>query len=299
MLFMALACVSQPEPQAPSWPSFDFPDSITYAFPYDLKSPDKSWVLPKKLDEVSGLGLNGDQGLVMVQDEKGRLFEFDFAADSVTGYTKFAKKGDYEAVERVGDLYYALTSDGKLFEIKLEADTAQTTAFPTGIPASYDLEGMTYHPGSGQLWILPKGDAVVNGKPNARYRQILAYDLTNHKPAEKPVTRIDLAEILSWMKQHPEGLEKAIAKFDPADAFHPSGIALHPQTGHIYMISSAGKLMVILDPDTFRVVGAQRLGRKGFSQPEGICFDDTGNLYISNEARDDVATLIRFAPIKQ
>lgn len=299
ILLLALsACVSQTAAPADQWPVFQFPDSLAYSFPYELETPDRSWTLPEKLKEVSGLSLDGNEGLVMVQDEKGRLYKFNYAADSVIGYTKFAKKGDYEAIEQVGDTYYVLTSNGKLFAVQLVADTAQTAVYATGLPADYDLEGMTYHPGSQRLWMLPKAPAIIDQRPTQRFREVLAFDPAAPTSPAKSAFQLDLVEIRAWMLTYPDGLAKPIKKFDPvsSNAFNPSGIAIHPQTGHIYIIASSGKLMVILEPDQKRVVGVKYLPRTPFTQPEGICFDQAGHLYISNEGRDGMGTLLRFSP---
>ena len=75
--------------------------------------------------------------------------------------------------------------------------------------------------------------------------------------------------------------------------FKPSGIAIHPMTGQIYMISSVGKLLVVLNKN--RDLSAKyALDKDVFKQPEGICFSPDGDLYISNEGRGKSANILHF-----
>ena len=54
-----------------------------YNFPYQLAEPDKSWELPKKLIEISGLSYIDKHRLACVQDEKGNIYVFNLKAGEV------------------------------------------------------------------------------------------------------------------------------------------------------------------------------------------------------------------------
>ena len=75
--------------------------------------------------------------------------------------------------------------------------------------------------------------------------------------------------------------------------FKPSGIAVHPQNGYIFLISSVGKMMVILKPDG-QIEDLIPLDRKVMLQPEGICFAPNGDLYISSEGRGKKGYILKF-----
>ena len=76
-------------------------------------------------------------------------------------------------------------------------------------------------------------------------------------------------------------------------AFKPSGIAIHPNSRDVYVISSAAKCLIVLN-DKGDLKSAHHLPRSIFRQPEGITFDDDLNLYISNEGQDKKANLLKF-----
>src|SRR5690606_40736501 len=59
--------------------------------------------------------------------------------------------------------------------------------------------------------------------------------------------------------------------------------------------SDLEKLLLVLSPDG-AIQSAHPLDKNRFPQPEGITFDEKGNMYISNEAADtDRATVVTFA----
>ena len=76
-------------------------------------------------------------------------------------------------------------------------------------------------------------------------------------------------------------------------SFQPSGIAVHPVSGNIYIIASVGNLLMVYSRESI-MLAMIKLRTKYFPQPEGICFSPDGSLYISNEGDEDEATILRF-----
>jgi uncharacterized protein YjiK len=75
--------------------------------------------------------------------------------------------------------------------------------------------------------------------------------------------------------------------------FSPSAIAVHPITGEIYVTSSKGKLLLVLDRQG-RIVHLEKLKKSLHTQPEGICFDADGTMFIANEGKDGKAKIYKF-----
>ena len=73
----------------------------------------------------------------------------------------------------------------------------------------------------------------------------------------------------------------------------PSGIEIHPLNQHIYIITSVGKLLIVLDKKG-RLIDVAKLPKKLFKQAEGISFDTNGDLYISNEGVSGRGNILKF-----
>jgi uncharacterized protein YjiK len=80
-----------------------------------------------------------------------------------------------------------------------------------------------------------------------------------------------------------------------ATELDPSGIAVHPKTGELYLVSTKARLFMVLDP-TGVVLRIEHLDRAVHPQPEGISFTADGTMFISSEGRGGTAVLNRFSP---
>ena len=76
--------------------------------------------------------------------------------------------------------------------------------------------------------------------------------------------------------------------------FRPSGLSRDPRSGRWFILSSVNKMLVVADA-SWRVLKVCPLDPALFIQPEGIAFDRSENLYISNEGNKTTpGTVLRF-----
>lgn len=254
---------------------------FNYHFPYDLAQPDSAFSLPVGLNEISGLSNYDEQHILALQDEKGQVFVLDAETGKLVNKIKFAKSGDYEGVAVARKKVYTLRSDGDLYRIKhLDDEDQKTKKYETDLEAKNDTEGLCFDADNNRLLIACKGDP--GKKKLKKHRAVYAFDLDKKKLSKDPVFTVSLKEI-----------EKLTN--NPKAEFAPSGIAIHPVTKDIYMISTVGKLLIVLSPDN-QILYVHPLDPQQFKQPEGITFRANGDLLISNEARykSTNATLFRF-----
>jgi len=96
-----------------------------------------------------------------------------------------------------------------------------------------------------------------------------------------------------------EYFDKLIKVFKPEEEFifGPSGIAVHPVTGEIYIVSAVGNVLIVLNRKN-EIMHLQKLRKKVHQQPEGITFDQKGNLYISNEGKEGKGKILMFSYMK-
>ncbi|MEZ4981635.1 MAG: SdiA-regulated domain-containing protein [Saprospiraceae bacterium] len=64
----------------------------------------------------------------------------------------------------------------------------------------------------------------------------------------------------------------------------PSAIAQHPITEEFYILSSVGKLLMVLSAEG-EINYIEKLDKKILPQPEGICFEKNGTMWISSEGK--------------
>ncbi|MEZ4920954.1 MAG: SdiA-regulated domain-containing protein [Saprospiraceae bacterium] len=120
-------------------------------------------------------------------------------------------------------------------------------------------------------------------------RCIMGFDLNKQKLLSEPVYRIDPNEVNKLVPDGPE---------DKPNYLSPSGVAIHPLTQDVYVLSSAKKRLVVLDYNSGAIKYATRISKELLPQPEGICFDPAGNLFISSEAKKGLPKILKFEPKK-
>lgn len=271
----------------------------SYAFPYRLNEPDATISLPSSLVEISGLSLSSDKHFLLINnDEQGKIFFLDKLSGTVVREISFAESADYEGIEQVGESIFLVQSNGTLFEVKkVGLEGQKTIVHKTHLKKGNNVEGLGYDSLSNQLLLACKGKAGEGGKFK-RKRAVYAFDLKQKRLLDKPLLLINRDEIQKWkMAGENSFTEKLAAIFDSNlddDAFAPSGIAVHPVSREIYALSSVGKIVVVLD-FVGTILHIEPLDPGLHRQPEGICFDDDGVLFISNEGKGGKGKLMRFA----
>ncbi len=272
------------------------PPHPNYRFPYNLSSPNETFKLSNKLQEISGISLSPDgKHIVAVNDEDGKIFYLNKKNGEIEGEVKFEKSGDYEGIESVGKKIYVVKSNGDIYKVKdLDKKNPDTKEYNTKLDSRYDVEGLGYDAATNQLLLACKGKAG-EGKDMKGIRAVYGFDLEENKLKKKPVYTIDRKIIGAYFASENIS-QKLVDLLTPqyaSDAFAPSGIAIHPKTSDICIISSVGKLFVILTP-IGEIKYMEKLDASIFKQPEGICFDNDGTLYISSEGRGGRGKLFRF-----
>jgi hypothetical protein len=66
--------------------------------------------------------------------------------------------------------------------------------------------------------------------------------------------------------------------------------ARHPINHDWYILSSVNRSLIQLDGN-WKIKGYYQLNPSNFRQPEVICFDSAGNMYISNEGAEGSANI--------
>jgi hypothetical protein len=257
---------------------------------YDMVKPVNSWTLPDSLKEISGIVKTGKNSMLAIEDLHALIYELSLDSGHATvarqvlflDSTGDDKKIDMEDLAMVKDTIYALWSHGGVFKIKNWKGKLQTTEFKTSLDKDNDTEGLAWDPETGNLLIACKAESDVEDQKKST-RAIYQFDLKKDILIDSPFLLIDPKHFESFTK-------------DKVD-FYPSAIAVHPKTHDIYIISTKGnKAMAVYSHDG-KLKGFDYLDKDLLKKPEGICFDESGNLYISSEStKEKAAVIYQFAP---
>ncbi len=251
-----------------------------------LKSPPNynfseaaEYKLDMKLREISGIAWEPKtKTFLAINDEKGTLYYLD--KDMMIPPTEyaFAGKGDYEDLAIMNDIPYILRSDGLITKF-VKADSAKIYGVEAGeikLPGTNDFESMYYDPGRNGLVVLCKncsGDDKNSVSAYAFYPDSLGF-------VRDPLYVID-AEEVNRMSPH------------KTSKFQPSAASIHPILQKLFILSSASSQLVITDLSG-NVEGVYQLSKKMFPQPEGITFEQDGDMYISNEGISSKGNVMKF-----
>ncbi|OIP45287.1 MAG: hypothetical protein COZ16_10840 [Flavobacteriaceae bacterium CG_4_10_14_3_um_filter_31_253] len=244
---------------------------------YHLSEPEKIWEMPYELNEISGFELLENQKIIAENDEEGKLYIYDLKNKSIEKTISFGKDDDYEDIAINGETAYILRSDGTIFEIINYKTIPKTIKHLTFLSQDDDTEGLFFDASKNRLLIACKGNSSV--LQSKRTRLIYEFLLKNKTLNPKPIITISEKEIKK--------------KYNNANYFAPSSIAIQPITKNIIIITSVGKMMVEVSPEG-KLLNVFDLDYPHFQQPEGIRFDKNGDLYISNEAKGKKANILKF-----
>jgi uncharacterized protein YjiK len=266
------------------------------ALPYHLDKPERRTELAPELLEISGLEwAPGEKYLLAVQDEQGIIYRLDPATGGILQRINFADDGDFEGVAAVGDTVYAIKSTGTLHRITFAPDgTATALKFKSHIDKTYDVEGLTAVSQNRQLLMACK--AAPPQLPQGE-KHVYAWNLGNMTMSEQPALVLRLSDMLDFLQRNPatprqEKILEYLNRAEPPGSlrFSPSGIAVHPSLGHWYILSGPGRLLAVYSPKG-QLLALHRFDKDLLEQPEGICFDPQGNLYIASEGKEGPAVL--------
>lgn len=272
-----------------------------HIFPYTLIHPSRKFKLPHYLDEISGLSYLEKNKLVCIQDEKGKMYVFDLEKGKVTEKLEFGEEKDYEDIEIVNKNAYILQSNGNILKVKnFESNLPKVKKYNTLLSGENDAEGLAFDEESNALLIACKDSPQLKKKSNKLKgkKAVYKFDLHTKKISKEPACIIDtdgLKDLMGYSSSK-KSFIGPIKRFDLRKGkvnFRPSGIAIHPKTKDIYIISSADRMLIVMDRKG-EIITVKSLNKKIFKQPEGICFNPEGDLFISNERNGSRANILMF-----
>lgn len=261
---------------------------------YNLSTPDQKWVLPTLLREVSDIAVLSATEVACVQDERGTVYIYDLGRQRIQDESRFAPKGDYEGLAIADSSPFVLRSDGKLFWLSNFGKHPQVRTYDLQLPAR-ESEALCYDPINKRLLIAPKtesGDAESKDE-----RIIYQFALPPKQQRAEPALQVSLQDIRRFAKDHglplPRRAKKSGQGMHTVLHFRPSAMAVHPQTGELYVLSSSDHVLVSFALSGV-VTGYELLDAELFRQPEGLAFFPNGDLLISNEAAGKEPTMLLF-----
>ena len=252
---------------------------------YDLRNPVETILLQERLVEISGIAFYKNK-LHAVHDEKSKLFELNKDDGKVVGTIELDKVRDYEGLTFHKDNCYITTSKGKIITVNMKDKSLEKTDqhFLDG----YDVEGFVYDTKK-KTFLLACKDYGSDKEKFEGKRIVFELDLRSNKLNPDPVLLLKKKALNAFIH------EKYKTKKDRE--FKPSGLAFHPRSGDLYVLSSKSRAVMVFDR-SFQLKDIM-LMKSSVIQPEGICFDKDLTLYISSEGGGfGPAKLFKFTPIK-
>ena len=244
---------------------------------YQLNRPAKE-ILKKKLAEISGIFYVPEEKTILaIADDEGMVFAMDSLGKNIFDYLPkpFAETQDYEDIVKLDSIIFVLVSDGTILQINKNAEIISRAKVP--LSGKNDFESIYYEPSSNGIIILCKKCAL---EKNKKARTAFRFDIGTNKFDSGSYYTISTQAVNDILK-------------DGEAEFSPSAAAIHPLQKKLYILSSAGNLLVITDLKG-KVERAFRINPDLFPQAEGIAFTPRGDMYISNEAKLGKPSLLTF-----
>ncbi len=233
---------------------------------YDFARRSMRRDLPGRLNEVSGLAFTSDGRLFAHGDERAWIHEIDAETGEVGKRFMFGQRtarADFEGMAIVGERFFLISSGGLLYEGR-EGDDREEMPYrvtDTGLGQTCEVEGLEYHPAWDEL-LIPCKSTTLELDAIVIYRVPLSPDA----PRPPPIL-VERAVLASHGVDHD---------------FHPSAIALDPNTGTLILVAAREEAILEISTEG-RVISALRLSRRRHPQAEGAAFGPDGTFYLADE----------------
>ena len=271
-LLFHYSCNDKPEAKKEEEPK---PVSLS-STEYDLLKPRKSWTLSDSLAEISGIAFKKNETLLAIEDLRPVLYELNLQdsvgviANQIQFRETDKEKFDFEDLAVIGDTVYALWSHGAIFKIVKQKKGATSERMKTWLKKENNTEGLAYDPLSGNLLVACKDDAGLEDVKKST-RAVYEFDIRADSLKPDPFMLINKSDFENVAGE----------KID----FYPAAIAVHPVSHDIFIISTKDTKGIAQFTHDGKLKAFDYLEKEMLPQPEGICFDTQGNLYISTQAR--------------
>jgi uncharacterized protein YjiK len=248
---------------------------------YSLGRGDATQVdLPRALREASGLAISAEGRFFTHGDEEAEVVEIDPASGRAVRTFALGDRtarGDFEGIAIAGSRFFLVTSAGGIVEFAAGADGERVPYFThRGLPdEDCEVEGLEYDARSDALLLACK---TPHRKPLRSRLVIFAFSLASMRAEPEPRMALGL-----------DFLEDARLGND----LSPSGIAIHPTAGTLFVLAAREHLLVEISADG-SPLGARSLSHRVHKQPEGIGFTPDGTLWIADEGGNGRASLTRY-----
>ena len=169
-----------------------------------------------------------------------------------------------------------LVSSGSIIQVMTKDSSFTTNEFTLDRGGKSEFETMYLGADKKSLVLLCKECSKEKDEVRTAYR----FDLATLTFSTEPLYTIDVTVIRKMLN-------------DDAALFKPSAAAINPITGKLFIVASVGKLLVIADKEG-KVEQVFKLDPTMYNQPEGMTFAPNGDLFISNEGGEGIATILKF-----
>ncbi|MFT5209750.1 MAG: hypothetical protein ACI9CE_001473 [Flavobacterium sp.] len=225
-----------------------------------------SWILPKKLNEISGLAQGFGGRIFAINDERAVIYEFDLQSGDVRGIVKIigldgkVVKSDIEGIAVLDEHFYLLNSTGRLYKAKPDGFESITRVesryLDTGLSNVCEFEGLSSF--KGMLFLACKKNYL---KKDKGFLLIYKFD-----PKSELITeylRVDVQDL-------------------NRKKIHPSGLAV--TESQILLVAARQHLLIRLDKKG-NFIGDMKLDKKAHRQTEGIVVLNSSQLILADEGK--------------
>ena len=243
---------------------------------YNFEKPAIIFSMDAFLTEISGLSFNAENNtLLAINDEQGFIYELNTMTGEVLGRQKFGSSGDYEGIEKIGNNVYTIKSNGRIIKITPDG----SFEIETQLSLKNDVEGLGYDNLNKRLLLSCKAQTLSKDDPKGS-KAIYSFNPATEELNKEPFLLIKRKKVARFLQNNGGG-EKAQ---DRAKGFSPSGIAIHPITNHLYVVSARESMMLVFSSE-HKLTQCVFFDMGIMPQPEGICFSPDGTLFVSTEGQ--------------